>query len=166
MFLLLLITFSCLFNLNELNAQNNGYSTSSASANLVLPLSIEAGNGDLDFGEIILTGSSFQKTIIPKNGKEFIITGQPRRAVTVIFDNVELNNLAWLSKNHGKAGNLIFYPNLLLDNSVQVNSGGNLTLRLNGLAGEIKLNVGGSIKINSEQPIGNYEGLFIISVTY
>lgn len=53
-------------------AQSNGYTTANASVNLIMPLSIEAGSGDLDFGEIILTGSELSEKLNPKNGQEFL----------------------------------------------------------------------------------------------
>lgn len=150
----------------SLPGQTLGYQSGSATANLLMPLSIEAGNGDLDFGEIIISDSPRREVLNPTNGKEFIVKGEANRSVTVIFDNVELNNYEWISLTGGESGNLEFIPDVRVNNSQFINSGEEVILDKIGLIGELKLNVGGSIDIQSKQPSGEYKGLFIISVTY
>ena len=147
-------------------AQSTGYQSGSAGVNLVMPLSIQSGSGDLDFGEILVTNSTSKETIIPRNGKEFIVKGEARRNISVVFNDVELNNLLWLSNRSGTAGTLTFIPNVTLENSKKIKSGANIVLNQVGLIGEVKFLVGGSITIRKNQPAGDYEGLFIISVTY
>ncbi len=147
-------------------AQQTGYTSGSASVNLILPLSITAGNGDLDFGEIFVTSTGSLETIEPFSGKEFIVRGNPGRTISVMFDKVELNNYQWVSTSGGEISTLTFIPNVIEENSTTIQSGDNLTLRQNGLIGEVKLYVGGSIYIQPSQPIGDYEGLFVLSVSY
>ncbi|MCB9220094.1 MAG: DUF4402 domain-containing protein [Ignavibacteriales bacterium] len=149
------------------HAQSTGYVAGGASANLITPLSIEAGSGDLDFGDILVSGKASKETIQPKSGKEFIVKGQPNRNISIAFNNVELNNYLWVSNNSGKSGTLKFTPNVVLKNKTKaLKSGDNLILQPNGLIGEIKLNVGGSISISPNQPVGDYEGTFTVSVSY
>ncbi len=50
------------------------------TVNMISPLSIATGAGNLDFGEIVLAGSPVTKTIQPTNGQVFNITGQPNLA--------------------------------------------------------------------------------------
>lgn len=146
--------------------QTTGYESGSATANLLMPLSIEEGNGNLDFGDIIISDSPRKEVLTPLNGKEFIVKGEANRSVTVNFDNVELNNFEWISLTGGQSGSLEFVPDVRVNNSQMVNSGEEIILNKNGLIGELKLNVGGSIDIKSSQPTGEYKGLFIISVSY
>lgn len=146
--------------------QENGYQAGSASVNLMMPLSIESGAGDLDFGDFLVTSSTSKETIQPKNGKEFIVKGEAKRNISVIFNDVELTNLVWLSGNNGSPGSLTFIPNVILENNKKVKSGDNVVLNQVGLIGEIRIMVGGSITIRKNQPVGEYEGLFVISVTY
>ena len=147
-------------------AQQTGYQSGTASANLIVPLSIEAGKGDLDFGDIIVINSSFREEINPSRGKEFIVKGQANRNISIVFNDVLLNNHLWVSNNSGQSGTLPFTPEVELKNSIKVKSGDNIILEPNGLIGEIKINVGGSIDIQANQPLGDYEGLFVISVSY
>jgi len=140
--------------------------SSEATANLIFPISLKAGTGDLDFGEIILTGLPIIETIKPKFGKEFIIQGQKGRNVTVYYNKVRLDNYEWASKFNGKFGKLKFYPDVILSNNRQLKNGDNIRLKTVGAIGEARIFVGGKIKINATQPIGNYRGLFIVSVAY
>ncbi len=147
-------------------AQDTGYLSGSAAVNLVMPLSIESGAGDLDFGEILVTSSTSKETIKPRNGKEFIVKGEAKRNVSVVFNNVELTNLAWLSGRNGTPGYLTFIPDVILGNNKKVKSGDNVLLNQVGLSGETRIFVGGSITVKKNQPVGDYEGLFVISVAY
>jgi len=153
-------------NLSVCIAQNSGYQSGSASANLVMPLSIETGSGMLDFGDILVLPGGSTEIINPLSGKEFIVKGEAHRNVTVVFNDVELTNNLWLTNNNSKSGSLTFIPNVIQENSNVIRSGENVSLNPNGLIGELKFNVGGTIDIRANQPIGDYEGIFIISVSY
>ena len=120
----------------------------------------------MDFGEIILTGLPITETIFPHNGKEFIVTGQKGRMVTIMFNDVKLNNSQWLNNKKLVYGELNFIPSMLTEEGEIVASGKSILLKPNNLIGEIKLYVGGSINIEATQSVGDYEGLFAISVAY
>jgi len=135
-------------------------------ANLIVPLSIKPVSGDLDFGEIILTGTPATESILPKDGKLFEITGHPNRFVTITFDKVKLDNSQWVAVYGGNTGTLIFYPDIETDNGTKIHSGDSKRLISYGLLGKLNLWVGGSINIAANQPQGDYRGLFVISVSY
>ncbi len=135
-------------------------------ANLIVPLSITPVSGDLDFGEIILTGTPTTESILPRDGKLFEIIGHPNRFVTITFDNVKLDNSQWVSIYGGNTGTLIFYPDVETDDGTKVYSGDSKRLVRYGLLGKLNLWVGGSINIAANQPQGDYRGLFVISVSY
>jgi len=162
----LIFSLSFLIYFQFTSYAQQGYISGSSSVNLIMPLSIKAGNGDLDFGEIFVTGAQSIEKINPKNGKEFIVIGNPGRHVSVVFGNVELNNYQWASIFGGELSILNFSPQVITQNLSIVTSGENLVLLQNGLIGEVKLFVGGSITIQPNQPIGDYEGLFVLSVSY
>jgi hypothetical protein len=147
-------------------SQNISSISADATANLIYPISLQAGAGDLDFGEIILTGLPIVESIKPKVGKEFIIQGQKGRSITIYYKKVPLDNYEWALKFNGKFGRLVFYPEVVLYNNRKLNSGDNIFLKTTGAIGEARIYVGGKIKISATQPIGNYRGLFIISVAY
>lgn len=159
--------FVFLFCISQLLiAQQPGYQSGTATVNLIMPLSIEAGNGDLDFGAIIYTGSPSTEVITPQNGKTFIVKGHIGRNISVVFNDVELTNYQWASNNSSELGTLRFIPEVMVENSSIISSGENLILQPQGLIGELKLNVGGSINLDANQPFGDYKGLFVISVSY
>lgn len=154
-----------IFTTGFLYSQKTSSVSAEATANLIYPISLKAGAGDLDFGEIILTGLPIIESIKPRRGKEFIIQGQKGRSVTVYYKKVLLNNYEWALKFNGKFGRLVFYPNVVLGNN-KFHNGNNVLLKTVGSIGETRIYVGGKIKIRATQPIGNYRGLFIISVAY
>ncbi len=162
LFYLIIIIFSSGINYS----QTTSFVSADASANLIYPISLKAGTGDLDFGEIILTGLPINEVRKPKDGKEFIIQGQKGRSVIVYFSNVVLNNYESASELNSKFGRLRFLPNVITDNNRKLQSGDSIILKANGAIGERKIYVGGKIKIRAKQPIGNYRGLFVISVAY
>ncbi len=161
--LFIVITF---FFITSLFAQQTGYISGNATANLIQPLSIKSGVGDLDFGEILVSGSSFVEKIEPSFGKQFIVTGHSGKNVTVRFSSVELTNYEWASKFGGKLSTLTFTPNVISKNSLTILDGNSLPLVQNGLIGELQIYVGGEIRISPKQEIGDYVGLFVLSVTY
>jgi len=137
-----------------------------AISNLIVPLSITAESGDLNFGQILLTGTPQKPKIKPKNGKLFEITGQPRREVTVTYNPVILTNSQWVAANSGQLGTIRFDPNVINDNGKKIKSGKSIRLKRKGLVGNEKLWVGGTLNVAANQPEGDYIGLFVISVSY
>ncbi len=136
------------------------------TVNLVSPLAITAGAGNLDFGEIILTGSVQSKTILPQAGQVFNITGQPNLHITITFTSAILTNAQWVSLYGGTIGNITFQPNVVTNDFKKVTSGKNYKLSNSGSIGSLDLLVGGSITVSANQPQGDYTGLFTITVSY
>jgi hypothetical protein len=137
-----------------------------ATAYLVVPLSITASVGDLDFGEIILTGSPTSINITPRDGKLFVVTGHPNRNVTFTFNNVTLDNNAWASTSGGNVDNLTFIPSVQLDDGTLLNNGDSKQLILDGNIGKLNVWVGGRIDISATQEVGDYIGQFTLIVNY
>ena len=77
----LLFLLGLLLSIN-LYAQESSNGT--ASVNVIRPLSIEAINPDLDFGDIILTGAQFIATVSPLSGAEFQVIGNPAWNVIIL----------------------------------------------------------------------------------
>jgi len=145
----------------------------SASANLIKPLSISSFSGEINFGEIILTGSSFIQNLSPQQGKIFRVEGHPNRLTSITFNSITLSNAVWVTINGGSLGSLSFSPNVVhtgasagYENPVIVYSGNSFQLVNSGGTGLLYLWVGGSININSSQPQGDYTGTFNITVSY
>ena len=162
-FILLTLFFSVNFVYSQtvLSSQN-----ATASAYLVVPLSIAATIGDLDFGNILLAGSATKTTIEPLDGKLFVVSGHPNRKVTFTFENVLLDNASWVVAHSGLVGNLTFVPKVILENGRRVKSGKSKKLVLDGSVGKLNVWVGGSIKISANQEVGEYIGRFTLSVNY
>jgi len=133
---------------------------------LVVPLSITATTGDLDFGEIIHTNSPTRETLSPTNGKLFIVSGHPYRDITFTFISADMDNSVWVASFGGNVDNLQFVPDIELDDGTKVFNGDSHTLLLSGGIGELDVWVGGYIDIAADQEHGDYTGLFTLSVTY
>lgn len=140
--------------------------TASATANLILPISISSWEGGLDFGDIILTGNSFESRIDPSNGELFIVTGHPNRNFTINFSPSALDNNVWVSNYGGMSGSLQFDPIVVDANYTPVNNGDTFTLIDWVSSGIYYLRVGGIINIDAQQPHGDYKGIFTITVSY
>ena len=137
----------------------------SATVNLIVPLSITATQGSLDFGEIILTGRSFRKRIQPNKGQKFIINGHPGRKISIIFNSITLTN-SGSPQLIDRLGTLRFNPLLQSNSGVFISSGDTFILEENGKVGEFEIWAGGTIQIAADQPHGDYEGTFTLTVTY
>lgn len=118
--------------------------------------------GDLDFGEIILTGSTFTESIDPLNGKRFVITGHPDRNISIVFNPIALVN----NSPYYPDETLLFSPEVKQSGGGIIASGDTKILISNGSTGELELWVGGSISIASDQAQGDYVGTFTITVSY
>ena len=159
--LLILSTSSNIFSQTVFSSQN-----ATASAYLVVPLSITSTLGDLDFGDIFLTGSLLTVEIVPSEGKLFIVTGHPNRDVTFTFENVLMDNAGWAVTSGGMVDDLTFTPKVALEDGSKIRSGKSKTLVLDGSVGKLNVWVGGSIKIGARQEVGDYTGLFTLNVNY
>ena len=161
------ILFFFIIIFSNINSQTVWSSqNATASAYLVVPLSITATIGDLDFGEIILTGSPTSIEITPRDGKLFVVTGHPNRNVTFTFENVLMDNNAWAVSTGGRVDNLTFIPFVELDDGTSINSGDSKPLVLSGNVGKLNVWVGGKIEIAAKQEIGDYVGRFTLIVNY
>lgn len=160
-FLFIFISFSSFYS--QTISRN---ASSSAFANLIVPLSISSTYGSLDFGEIILTKSQFQKSIYPSSGKIFVITGQPGRGVSIMYNSITLSNTNLYSVPLGQVTTIPFSPQVVLENQTVVKNGQTINLVNNGKVGELKLYVGGIISIDANQASGLYSGNFTITVSY
>jgi len=160
-FVLIVISFSTIFS--QSISRN---SSSSAFANLIVPLSISSTFGSLDYGEIILTKTKFQRNIPPQSGKLFVINGHPGRGVTIMFNSITLSNTGVSSSPIGNITTIPFSPKVVQENNSNVKNGQTINLVNNGKAGELKLWVGGIISIEPNQASGLYSGNFTITVSY
>jgi len=150
---------------NPVNSQ-----TASASAygrvNVIQPLSITSISGSLDFGEIILTGSTTNYTITPQQGQQFRIIGNPGRSVSITFNQTNLTNSTWVGTYGGTIGFLTFVPAVINNLNNNIVSGNFYPLITSGSVAMMELRVGGSITVSASQPQGYYSGIFTISVSY
>lgn len=154
-------------------AQNSANASANVTAQLKKGLSITNFTGDLDFGEIILTGSAQTPAITPGSGVRFDVSGHPNKDVVISFANVTLNNNAWATTFSGTTGTLVFTPVVHHTGSSTtytpgnvVTSGNPYTLVNSSGTGLLYLWLGGSLAIQENQPQGDYEGTFTISVAY
>lgn len=136
-------------------------------------LSLSKVNGDLDFGEYILTTSNETLNKTSEEGVNFEVTGHPNRAITVNFADVTLNNSAWVGVNGGTNGNLTFLPDVESTGSSStytgastVITGGSVNLVNDGGIGKLYLWVGGDIDVATTTNQGDYVGTFTLSVAY
>lgn len=170
---LLLSTVLLLFIGSSIYAQSSASATATVLAQLKKGLSISLIGGSLDFGEIILNGSPQSPTIAPSSGANFRIIGHPNKNVVITFNNVTLNNNAWVSSNGGTNGTMVFTPSVkqtgsssTYESATDVVSGNSIPLVNVSGDGYLYLWVGGSLSIAANQPHGDYTGTFSITVAY
>lgn len=172
-----LLKFSVVFILLGLSTSLLAQSTASATANVTAQLkrglAITNLDGDLDFGEIVLTGSAQTPTIAPGAGVRFEVTGHPNRDVTVTFLGVTLDNFAWVTINGGTNGTFDFTPNVEETGSSStysspnpVTTGDVISLVNVTGTGYLYLWLGGSLDVAANQPYGDYTGTFTMNVAY
>ncbi len=164
---------SLLFICTELSLAQIYTSSASAYVNMIKPLSIISIKNNIDFGEIILTGSAFVRTLSPSSGAVFRIEGHPNRNVTISFNSTNLSNAQWVSQNGGTVGTLSYVPDVvhtgsssIYQNPFPVTSGSSYLLVNSGGIGVLYLWIGGRINVDSNQPIGDYQGTINITVSY
>ncbi|GAG58191.1 unnamed protein product, partial [marine sediment metagenome] len=122
--------------------------------------------GDLDFGEILMTGSGFPVNLDPSGGKKFVVEGTAGRSVTITFSSIDIDNWVWVATFGGTNDEITFTPGVELDDETTVDTGDSHLLVAVGGTGELNLWVGGSIFIAATQAHGDYSGEFTISVSY
>jgi hypothetical protein len=164
--IILIVSFLLFLISNNLAQTVFSSQNASASAYLVVPLSITATIGDLDFGSILLSNSTIKVDIEPREGKLFIVSGHPTREVTFTFDDVTMDNTNWAASNGGLVDYLTFSPSVELESGGKIKSGKSKNLILDGSIGKLNVWVGGNIKISSRQEVGDYIGKFTLNVNY
>lgn len=147
--------------------------SATGQVNMIKPLSITSINSTINFGEIILSGSNFIKSLSPSEGAIFKIEGHPNRNVIISFNPVTLSNSEWVAQNGGTLGTLNFEANVVhtganssYQSPVSVQNGNSYQLVNSSGIGILYLWVGGSINIQANQPVGDYQGIFSIMVSY
>ncbi len=162
-----------LFLFTSIYGQSSASATANVLASLKKGLSITNKTGDLNFGNIVLTGSAATPLITPDAGVQFEVVGHPGKTVTVTYSSVSLINDAWVTSNGGTNDNLVFTPDVdeTSNNSTytganNVTSGNTIPLANNGGLGYLYLWLGGSIAIKANQEQGDYVGTFTMNVAY
>lgn len=131
-------------------------------------------NGDLDFGDVMYTGSSLNLSKTPDSGIEFEVTGFKNRNVNITYSSsVNLTNAEWVNLNGGTVGIMNFTPyvthtqgNINYIGAVKLNNNSRVRLSNTKPLGKLYIWVGGSISGNANRPIGDYSGNFILTVAY
>ena len=154
-------------------AQNSNNAMAVVSARLIKGISTETISGDLNFGEIAVSNSNTTVNKNPDEGMEIKISGEPEKNIIMTFEPIEINNSQWVSQNGGEEGAIIFTPDIEQTsgsiaylNASPVISGNSYTLPNSNGEGEIYIWIGGNIRINDNQPVGNYAGTFQINISY
>jgi len=144
-----------------------------ASVNMIKPLAITAIGGEIDFSEIILTGTPRNIVLSPQNGKIFKVEGHPNRNIIITFSSQPLTNSQWVSNFGGTIGTINFSPSVVhtganssYSNPISITSGSSITLPNSQGIGNLYIWVGGSISIAANQPHGDYIGTFNLTVSY
>ncbi len=166
---LLFIMFS-----NVFYGQNNISLSNNIKISLTTGLVVNKISGDLDFGEVIVSNQRQRQTISPGDGVLFEVTGEKRKGVTVTYSTfVTLTNKDWVNIYGGDSGTLYFVPNVkrtgknpTYTNPRNVRNGRRYRLRNDGNFGRLYIWVGGKIRVNANQPVGDYIGQFSITVAY
>jgi len=138
----------------------------SASAILVIPLSIISTQGELDFGEVFISDTPITQRLAPQNGKLFIVSGTPNRSVTFTFNSVNMSNVAWVPSAAASIDELEFVPDIELEDGAKIKNGDSHSLPFVKGIGQLDVWVGGAIKISATQKNGNYTGQFTLNVSY
>lgn len=155
----------------NLIAQNNETLQVQVQASLVRGISVISTNNEIDFGEIILSGSPVSISKSPENGLRFKIISHPKKPVMISFENSQLQHDG--SSDPTSSSNLFFIPNVVhtgvnseFINPVEVSSG--VYYQPGNQSGEGILNlwIGGSIIVEPHASHGTYSGTVIITVAY
>lgn len=150
--------------------------------NISIPISLSISNGpiikevsgNLDFGDVYSLTSIQTLTRDPEFGVLFEVNGKARSRVSVNYSStVPLDNSNWVSVNSGATGSIVFTPNVMhtsrnptYTNPRNLRNGRRIRLRnVNGI-GKLFIWVGGDMEIKANQEIGDYEGIFNITVAY
>lgn len=148
----------------SLFAQSSASATAQVLAQLKKGLTLTNLNGDLDFGEIIVTPAPQTPTILPQFGVRFLASGHPNRNVIVTFGPVTLtggSSTIEFTPDVEHTGNVNTYTN-----PAPVTSGGSYQLVNTMGTGLLYLWLGGSLAVAANQEAADYSGTFTMSVAY
>jgi len=161
------------------SAQTNYSANCDVKVSIIKALSISNyNNSSINFGEIIMDGTTKTGTVANGVGGHFLITGQPGRNVTVTYPStVALSNSVWVGTNGGTVGSITFTSNtadqtgstLTYTGQVPMASGTTLPLVVktpNDGSGYLNVWVGGSISVPGTTPNGDYIGQHQVTVHY
>ena len=148
----------------SLFAQASASATAQVLAQLKKGLTLTNLDGNLDFGEIIVTPAPQTPTIAPALGVRFLASGHPNKDVVVTFGPATLT---------GGASTIVFTPNVVHTgntstyvNPIAVTSGGSYQLVNITGTGLLYLWLGGSLAIAADQEAADYSGTFTMTVAY
>jgi hypothetical protein len=158
---IILLLTALFFVSNVLLAQSSAQSSANVKIQVKKGLSITNLDGDLNFGEVILTGNPQVETITPDNGVNFEIIGHPSKSVMITYTADLLSG--------GGSTDLTFSPdfkhtaeNTSYSSPLDVVSGNSYAL---GAAGKLYLWLGGSVDVEAAEEI-DYTGAFNVTVAY
>lgn len=166
-----LIVLYILTNFTLLWGQTNSSLQNEITIQLTKGLSIKTVNGNLDFGSVVSLSTSQTLSKNPQYGVKYEVNGTSRNKVSIDYSsNVVLSNYNFINQNGGSQGNLTFIADVVETSGYstfvspkKIKSGRKIRLSSEG---KLYLWVGGEISISENQPIGNYEGTFSITIAY
>jgi len=160
----LFVVFIFLGLSTTLFAQASASATAQVTAQLKRGLTLTNLDGDLDFGEIIVTPAPQAPAITPALGVRFLASGHPNKDVVVTFGPATLT---------GGVSTIVFTPDvehtgnsITYVNPIVVTSGGTYQLVNTTGTGLLYLWLGGSLAIAADQEAADYSGTFTLSVAY
>ena len=147
-----------------------------ASANvrvtIVKAIQISEIQGDLDFGELVLSGVSTTVERTPDQGILFAVNGSSGRNIVIDYQNTLLKNINEIP-DKPLINSIQFIPRINTtyadqnySNPESVSNGGSYQLKDKDGDGIIYLWVGGEMDIDSQLASGDYSGEFSVSVSY
>jgi hypothetical protein len=152
----------------QVNSQSIKSCAVTVNVSVVKGVGVSSLNKNLDQGDTEL--NSFATTVSGNSVNVFEISGSPDKSVIVNYNNSPSN----LQSNYssGNEGIVKFIPNVEFSNNLNFSNAqpmlsGNyyLLTDYNG-SGLLYLKVGGTLQINQNQPTGDYESQFTITVSY
>lgn len=171
------VALAALLLSSNMFAQSSANATANVTISLKKGLAISnIGGSEISFADVVVTSSAQAPSVAAGNGAHFLVSGHPNKAVTMTFSTVSLNNDAWVtSMGGGTISTMTFTPSMEETGSEavyasgspsSVTSGNSVNLVNVSGVGELNLWVGGSMAISADQPQGDYEGSFSVTVTY
>lgn len=130
--------------------------------------------GDLDFGNVLYTGSSLNLSKTANLGIEYEITGFRNRNVNISYSSsVNLTNAGWVNLYGGTIGILRFTPkvthtggNINYVGAVNLSNNSRVKLTNTKPLGKLYIWIGGNIIGSANRPYGDYSGTFTLTVAY